>query len=115
MMETMIAYCGLTCTECPAYIATRNHDAEAMTQVAEQWSAEYNAELTADDCWCNGCLAETGPWMSHCAECGIRACGVQKSVENCAHCGDYGCDKLTEFFGFVPAAKKTLDGIRTAL
>jgi len=114
-MEKMIAYCGLTCTECPAYIATQNHDVDAMARVAEEWSVEYKAQLTADDCWCNGCLAETGPWMSHCAECGIRACGVEKCVENCAHCDDYGCDKLTEFFGFVPAAKEMLDGIRTAL
>jgi hypothetical protein len=114
-MERMIAYCGLTCTECPAYIATQSHDVDAMARIAEEWSVEYNAQLTADDCWCSGCLAEKGPWMSHCAECGIRACGVGKGVENCAHCEDYGCGKLTEFFGFVPLAKETLDGIRTAL
>ena len=53
--------------------------------------------------------------MSHCSECGIRACGVEKGVENCAHCDEYGCDKLTEFFGFVPDAKTTLDGIREVL
>ena len=114
-MEKMIAYCGLMCTECPAYIATQNHDVDAMARVAEEWSVEYNAQLTADDCWCNGCLAEMGPWMSHCAECGIRACGAKKGVENCAHCDDYGCEKLTEFFGFAPAAKETLEGIRAAL
>ena len=114
-MEKMIAYCGLTCTECPAYIATQTNDAEAMARVAEQWSAEYSTQLIVDDCWCNGCLAEKGPWMSHCAKCEIRACGVEKGVENCAHCDDYGCDKLTEFFGFAPAAREMLDGIRNAL
>jgi hypothetical protein len=114
-MEKMIAYCGLTCTECPAYIATQTNDAEAMARVAEQWSAEHSAQLTVEDCWCNGCLAEKGPWMSHCAECDIRACGVEKGVENCAQCDDYGCGKLSEFFGFVPAAKETLDGIRSVL
>lgn len=114
-MEKMIAYCGLTCMECPAYIATQGNDAEAIARVAEQWSAEFNTQLTADDCWCNGCLAEKGPWMSHCAECGIRACGVEKSVQNCAHCDDYSCDKLTEFLGLVPDAKRALDEIRRAL
>jgi len=114
-MEKMIAYCGLTCAECPAYVATKAGDEEALAKVAEQWSAEYNTQLTADDCRCDGCLSETGPWMSHCSECGIRACGVEKGVENCAHCDEYGCDKLTEFFGFVPDAKTTLDGIREAL
>ena len=114
-MEKMIAYCGLTCTECPAYIATQSGDTEAMARLAEQWSAEYKARLTADDCWCNGCAAEKGPWMSHCAECAIRACGVEKAIETCASCDDYGCDKLTEFFGFLPDAKKTLDDIRHTL
>jgi len=79
------------------------------------WSAEYEGEIAADDCWCNGCLSEKGPWMSHCAECGIRACGVEKGVANCAHCSNYGCDKLTEFFGFAPDAKAALDEIRSAL
>jgi hypothetical protein len=114
-MGKLIAYCGLTCTECPAYIATQSDDADAMGRVAEQWSTHYNTQLTAEDCWCNGCLNEKGPWMSHCAECAIRACGVEKGVENCAHCDDYGCDKLTEFFGLVPDAKEALDGIRRTL
>jgi hypothetical protein len=114
-MEELTAYCGLTCTECPAYIATQRNDAEAMARVAGQWSADYNTHLRADDCWCNGCLGAKGPWMSHCAECAIRACGAEKAVENCAHCDDYGCDQLTEFFGLVPDAKKTLDDVRRAL
>jgi len=114
-MERMTAFCGLTCTECPALIATRAGDEEALAKVAEQWSAEFDAPLTADDCRCDGCLSTTGPWMSHCAECGIRACAVEKGVETCAHCTDYGCDRLTEFFGFVPEAKATLDAIHGTL
>jgi len=114
-MQKMIATCGLTCTECPAYLATQAHDAEAMANVAQQWSAEYDAQLTPEDCWCNGCLSEVGPWMSHCAECDIRACGVEKGVDTCADCSDYGCRRLTEFFGLVPGAKATLDAIRAEL
>jgi hypothetical protein len=115
LMDKMIAYCGLTCTECPALIASRAGDDEALAKVAEQWSTEHNAQLSADDCRCDGCLSTTGPWMSHCAECNIRACAVEKDVGTCAHCADYGCDKLTEFFGFVPDAKATLDAIHAAL
>lgn len=114
-MSKMIAYCGLTCSDCPAYVATQANDADAIAQVAKQWSAEYGSQIDAADCWCNGCVAEKGPWMSHCAECGMRACGVEKGVENCAHCDDYGCEKLREFFALVPDAERTLDGIRQAL
>ena len=113
-MEKMTAFCGLACTDCPALIATRAGNEEALAKVAEQWSEEYGTQLKVTDCRCDGCLSESGPWMSHCAECDIRACAVEKGVETCAHCTDYGCDKLTELFGFVPEAKTTLDAIRAA-
>ena len=115
-METkMIAYCGLDCAQCPGYLATQSGDPEALAKVAADWSAEYGGNLTVDDVRCNGCQSESGPWMSHCAECKMRACGTEKAVANCAHCPDYACDKLTEFFGFVPEAKATLDAIRADL
>jgi hypothetical protein len=37
------------------------------------------------------------------------------NVANCAHCADYGCEKIEGFFGFVPEARATLDGIRAEL
>jgi len=114
-MEKITAFCGLTCTECPARIATEAGDEEALVAVAKQWSVDYGAPLTAEDCRCDGCLSESGPWMAHCAECKIRACAIEKDVETCAHCPEYGCEKLTEFFGFVPEAKETLDAIRAGL
>ena len=111
-MERMIATCGLTCTECPAYIATKNEDTAALEALAKTWSAEYGAALSADDCSCNGCHSTVGPWMSHCAECEIRACGTEKGVENCAECMEYACEQLVKFIEFVPDAKTTLDGLR---
>ncbi|MEA3238423.1 MAG: DUF3795 domain-containing protein [Candidatus Bipolaricaulota bacterium] len=114
-MEKMIAYCGLVCTECPAYIATRNNDQGALKKVAEQWSKEFNATLTADDCACDGCLATTDRHMSHCAECKIRACAIEKKVRNCAHCTDYPCDELQGFFSLAPEAQATLEQIRQNL
>jgi len=113
--KTMIAYCGLDCLQCPGFIATKSGDEEALKKVAEEWSKEYGGNITVDDVRCNGCQSAEGPWMSHCAVCQMRACGIEKGVENCAHCDDYACDKLTEFFGFVPEAKTTLDGIRAGL
>jgi len=112
--EKMIAFCGLTCTECPGYVATQSGDVEALNKVAAQWSAEYGGDLTVNHVRCNGCHAVEGPWMSHCSVCKIRACGTEKNLANCAHCDEYGCDKLTEFFEFVPEAKVTLGAIRGA-
>jgi hypothetical protein len=36
-------------------------------------------------------------------------------VVNCAHCADYACDKLEQFFGFVPPARTVLDEIRLSV
>ena len=113
--ERMIAYCGIVCTDCPAYIATQANDREALEKVAAQWSEEYHAMLTADDCACDGCLATTDRHMTHCGECKIRACAVERKVRNCAHCADYPCDELKGFFSFVPDAKATLEQIRRDL
>ena len=34
---------------------------------------------------------------------------------NCAHCDDYACAKLEEFFKMAPDCRTQLDGIRDGL
>ncbi|MEJ5311904.1 MAG: DUF3795 domain-containing protein [Anaerolineae bacterium] len=111
----IIAYCGLVCSDCPAYIATQANDQAALEAVAAQWRAEYNApDITVASVMCDGCLS--GPnKCSHCGECEIRACGVARGVVNCAHCPDYACDKLQRYFGFAPQMQTMLDQIHQAL
>jgi len=114
-MERMIAFCGLVCTECPAFIATQNDDREALERVAAQWSQQFSISITPDDCICDGCLAFGGRLGSYGHECNIRACGVEKRVQNCAYCDDYRCQELEKFFAFAPEAKAILEGIRHSL
>jgi hypothetical protein len=114
-MDKLIAYCGIVCSDCPAYIATKANDQAALEAVAAQWREEYNVpNITAKSVLCDGCLS--GPnkvW--HCAECDIRICGIAQNVANCAYCVDYPCGKLERFFGSVPAVRVTLDQIHQAL
>ncbi|GAB4533122.1 MAG: hypothetical protein Kow0063_14610 [Anaerolineae bacterium] len=83
--------------------------------MAAQWREEYNAPgITVESVMCDGCLS--GPRKcSHCAECDIRACGLERGVANCGHCTDYACEKIERFFGFVPDARTVLDEIRRSL
>jgi hypothetical protein len=111
----MIAYCGLTCTECLAFKATQADDDRARAQVAEMWSKEYKVDLKPGDINCDGCLSDNGRRFNYCQVCEIRKCGQTKIVENCAYCDDYACDKITAFFAMAPAAKSTLDKIRESL
>jgi hypothetical protein len=110
MME-MIAYCGIDCEECGALHATRENNDQKRTEVAATWSKEYNADIKPEDINCEGCLSEGGTLFNHCFTCDIRQCGRGKGVANCAHCGDYACEKLMDFFGSVPEAKVRLDHV----
>ncbi len=115
-MEPLIAVCGLTCSDCSAYLATQAGDLAALEKVAAQWRQEYNfSTCAAADVLCDGCTT-VGRKCSHCADCGIRACGLARGVANCAHCADYAtCAQIAGFLQMVPTARTTLDGIRAAL
>jgi len=114
-MEKMIAYCGLVCTECPAFLATQSDDDAKRKEIAEQWTQKYNHDFKPEDINCDGCLADTGRVVGYVNVCEIRKCGQEKGVENCAYCNDYGCKKLTDFTQMVPEAKANLEEIRKGL
>jgi hypothetical protein len=116
-MDKMIAYCGLVCTDCPAYVATQANDRVALEKVAAQWREQFNAPaMTADSIICDGCLGQNGGRLSeYCSICEIRACGRERGVINCAHCSDYACNKLEGFFSHAPDARKMLDEVRRSL
>ena len=114
-MDKMIAFCGLNCAECPTFLATLKNDDRMREKVALDWSKMYKTQLKAKDINCDGCLAEKGRLFSHCNVCEIRKCGREKKIENCAHCNEYPCQKLNNFFVMVPHAKLALDEIRKTL
>jgi Protein of unknown function (DUF3795) len=111
-MDKIIAYCGLVCTECPAFIASQENDDAKRKKVAEMWSKQYNMSVKPEDINCDGCNTEGKRLVGYCNVCEIRKCGKQKAVINCAYCTDYGCEKLTKFLAMVPHAKASLEKIR---
>lgn len=114
-MEKMIAFCGMNCTECPAFLATQKDDDEGRKKTAELWSKQYNADIRPEDINCEGCLSEGGKIFSHCKVCEIRKCGQEKGLKNCAYCGEYVCERLSNFFKIAPEGKITLDEIKKDL
>jgi hypothetical protein len=53
--------------------------------------------------------------MASCVTAALPQTVGSAITANCGHCGDYACEKLEAFFGFVPDARTTLDGVRTGL
>ncbi len=107
-MERIIGYCGLICTDCPAYLAKRSDDKELRKKTAAEWSRIYGSDIKPGDINCDGCNTE-GAKFNHCSQCEIRACGMGKDVKNCGHCNEYACTIISEFFQWVPEAKVVLD------
>ena len=97
-MEKMIAYCGIVCSECDAFIATQNDDDAKRKEVTALWKKEFNFDVKPEDINCDGCLATTDRLWGYCHACEIRKCGQGKGVENCAYCDEYPCHKLVKFF-----------------
>jgi hypothetical protein len=115
-MDKIIAYCGLVCTDCDAYIATQANDLAALEQMVARAREQFkNPDLTIESATCDGCLGSGGRKCGYCFECQVRACGMERGVVNCAYCDDYGCEKLEGFFAMAPHARTSLDGIRASL
>jgi hypothetical protein len=114
-MEDGLAYCGINCYECPAYLATTNNDNELRASTREKWhTPDY--PVTIEDINCEGCKSESGILFKWCNQCEIRKCASENGVVTCAHCDDYICDTLSEWLKMAgdDAAQK-LDVIRAAL
>ena len=116
----MIAYCGLRCDTCSILLATRETDDEKRNkmraEIARICKEHYGTELKLEDLTdCDGCKTEGGRLFSGCYKCQIRNCARKKGVENCAHCDEYVCEKLKEFFVKDTETKGRLEEIRSKL
>jgi hypothetical protein len=115
----LVAYCGLDCAQCSAYIATQADSSEAKQAVIRQWGEQHGAVgLSEKDVTCDGCRqfdsSHRGRFGSHCYDCQYRACGMQHGVETCAGCDEYPCERISGFLSAVPGTRENLDELRLA-
>jgi hypothetical protein len=114
-IERLLSYCGLVCSECPAMVAKRRNDDALRREAAAQWSEQYGAEIKPEDLNCDGCTTRGGEHFSYCGECEVRACAEPRFIDNCAHCPEYACDKLSTLHENAPHARANLDLIHEEL
>jgi hypothetical protein len=117
MTEGIMSCCGLDCSKCRAYVATRKRDYASAADTARLWSSPEEGDYKPEDIWCDGCHSQR--LHAFCAKCPVRACAVGRGLHNCAGCGDYLCGKLNTLWGSwidaSPAEARTyLDRLKSA-
>ncbi len=108
----MLAYCGLKCSICDAYLATWEDNDDKRKKIAQTWSKMYNHDIKPEQVNCNGCKSD-GIKFFHCDMCEIRECCISNSVDHCAACEHYICDILSKFIKLAPEAGMALEKLRT--
>lgn len=110
-MKDRIAYCGLDCEKCDAYLATINDDQALRERTAKRWAELNNAPILPEHINCEGCRVD-GIKTVYCDSlCGIRQCALKKGVATCGDCQDLEiCQTVGEIIANNPDALKNLRG-----
>ena len=105
----MIAFCGLDCEKCDAYIATKNDDQALREKTAKLWAELNNAPILPEHINCDGCRVN-GRKTVFCENlCGIRQSALKKGVTTCGDCPEMDtCPTLKAVTANSPEALKNL-------
>ena len=110
-MRNMIAYCGLDCGKCDAYLATINDDQALREKTAKQWAELNNAPILPEHINCEGCRVDGIKTVFCDSLCEIRQCALKKDVTTCGDCPDMvRCQTVREIISNGPEALENLKG-----
>ncbi|MFO7652115.1 MAG: DUF3795 domain-containing protein [bacterium] len=112
----MVSYCGIVCSDCPAFQLTRAGDRQGLSELAARLSTEERP-LRGEDMACDGCVQQGGRLVPFCRECAARLCGLNRGLANCAHCPEFGCDRLQAVWAIIRPkdARPRLERLRAEL
>ncbi len=110
-MKKRIAYCGLDCERCDAYLATVRDDQKLRERTAKLWAELNQAPILPEHINCAGCRAD-GVKTVYCETlCEIRRCAQKKGVATCGDCPDLErCQTVGAIFSNSPDARRNLRG-----
>ena len=110
-MRNMIAYCGLDCEKCDAYLATINDDQALREKTAKLWAELNNAPILPEHINCQGCRAEGIKTVFCDSLCDIRQCALKKCMTTCGDCPDIkGCQTVGAIISNNPETLENLKG-----
>ena len=78
-MEKNIAYCGLDCGSCDAYLATVRNDQALREKTARLWAALNQAPILPEHINCLGCRMDGVKTVFCDSLCAIRRCALERA------------------------------------
>ena len=87
-MCDMIAFCGLDCEKCDAYIATKNDDQALREKTAKLWGELNHVTILPEQINCEGCRCDGIKTVFCESLCPVRQCALKKGVTICSDCPD---------------------------
>jgi hypothetical protein len=105
-MEPNISKCGYRCDLCPAHESNLKSDADKK-RMCDAWAKYLGSNIEPEVITaCEGCQKGGGE-----PDCAVRKCSEERNLENCAHCDDFGCEKLKSKMDFVEHKVKNPESI----
>jgi hypothetical protein len=108
----MIAYCGIDCSKCETFLATRVNSDTDRKKIVEKCLSEHHVKLKLEDINCHGCKSNKVRCSFADDFCAIRKCNIEKSTPHCAACDEYKCDKLKKIIESAPQIGEALKTLR---
>lgn len=95
--KEILARCGFRCDLCPAYAGNIGKRMDGQ-RISDGWHKYFGFRIPPDRIECADCLNEGRHADS---DCPVRPCALERKVETCAHCPDFGCDRLKSRMEFA--------------
>ena len=112
-MKNKIAYCGLNCEKCDAYLATIHDDQALREKTAKLWSELNQTPILPEQINCQGCRGDGAKTVFCELLCGIRQCALRKGVATCGDCEKLeNCQTIGSIVYNNPEALENLRGKR---
>ena len=105
----MIAFCGIDCSKCKSYLATKSGKPEELEKVAEELAQIYNAEVKPEYVICDGCRVDKRHSYFCTNTCKMRKCCIEKNYDSCFECEEYPCTELKSELNNNPEARENLE------
>lgn len=93
-MEAILSRCGYRCDLCMAYRPNVVANPSNQQILSDGWHKYFGFRIPAEKIVCDGCMADNPQLID--SECLVRPCVIDRALQNCAECADYGCEKLAK-------------------